>query len=69
MFARAVEIDPGSADAVAGMGLAALDAGDRPEAGRLAVRALRMNARSSLALRLQRRLRARMADAHGGETR
>jgi tetratricopeptide (TPR) repeat protein/O-antigen ligase len=56
-FGRAAEIDPGSADAVAGMGLAALDAGDRPEAERLAVRALRMNARSSLALRLQRNLR------------
>ena len=57
LFGRAAEIDPGSADAVAGMGLAALDAGDRAEAERLAVRALRMNSRASLALRLQRNLR------------
>jgi Tfp pilus assembly protein PilF len=56
LFARAAEIDPGSADAVAGMGLAALDAGDRAEAERLDARALRMSARASLALRLQRRL-------------
>ena len=56
-FARAAEIDPGSADAVAGVGLAALDAGDRSEAERLSVRALRMNARAPLALRLQRSLR------------
>jgi tetratricopeptide (TPR) repeat protein len=68
LFARAAEIDPGSADAVAGMGLAALDAGDRAEAERLAGRALRMNARASLAARLQRRLRPRMADPPRGET-
>ena len=68
LFARAAEIDPGSADAVAGMGLAALDAGDRAESERLAVRAVRMNARASLALRLQRRLHAKMADPRRGET-
>ncbi|HYW53495.1 MAG TPA: O-antigen ligase family protein, partial [Dongiaceae bacterium] len=58
LFARAAEVDPGSADALAGMGLAALDAGDRAEAERLAGRALRINARAPLALRLQLRLRA-----------
>ena len=68
-FARAAEIDPGSADAVAGMGLAALDAGDRAEAERLAVRALRMNARASLTLRLQRRVHAKMATPPRGEPR
>ena len=71
-FARAAEIDPGSADAVAGMGLAALDAGDRAEAEHLAARALRMSARASLAVRLQRRLRPSrtgMGRALGGETR
>lgn len=57
LFARAAEIDPGSADAVAGTGLAALDAGNRAEAERLAARAFRMNAHASLAMRLQRRLR------------
>ncbi|HEV2643401.1 MAG TPA: hypothetical protein VGT98_11870, partial [Candidatus Elarobacter sp.] len=57
LFARAVEIDPASADAVAGMGLAALDRGDRTEAAHLAERAAHLNARASLALRLQRRLR------------
>jgi len=71
-FARAAEIDPGSADAVAGMGLAALDAGDRVEAERLAVRALRMNARAPLVVRLQQRLRTSrtgMAHTVGGEAR
>jgi O-antigen ligase/tetratricopeptide (TPR) repeat protein len=70
LFARAAEVDPGSADAVAGMGLAALDAGDRGDAERLAARALRMNARAPLELRLQRRLRTNrtsMAGARGGE--
>ncbi|HWT04245.1 MAG TPA: O-antigen ligase family protein, partial [Xanthomonadales bacterium] len=72
LFARAAEVDPGSADAVAGMGLAALDAGDRAESERLAVRAVRINARAPLVLRLQRHLRTSrtgMADALGGETR
>lgn len=56
LFARAAEIDPASADAAAGMALAALDAGDRAEAERLTARALRLNAHASLARRLQRRL-------------
>ena len=59
LFARAAEVDPGSADAVAGIGLAELDTGDRADAERLAARALRMNARAPLALRLERRLRTR----------
>jgi O-antigen ligase len=57
-FARAGQIDPGSADAVAGMGMAALERGDRALAERLADRAARMNARASLAVRLQGRLHA-----------
>jgi tetratricopeptide (TPR) repeat protein len=58
LFARAAEIDPGSADAVAGMGLAALERGDRAEAAKLADRAEHVNARASLVARLQRRLHA-----------
>jgi O-antigen ligase/tetratricopeptide (TPR) repeat protein len=59
LFARAAEIDPGSADAVAGMGLAAAERGDRADAAKLAERAARLNARAPLVARLQRRLRAR----------
>ena len=58
LFARAAEIDPGSADAVAGIGLATLDRGDRAEAAHFAERAAHLNAHAALAQRLQRRLRA-----------
>jgi tetratricopeptide (TPR) repeat protein/O-antigen ligase len=57
LFARAAEIDPGSADAVAGMGLAALERGDEAGAVKLAERAERLSARAPLVLRLRRRLR------------
>jgi O-antigen ligase len=58
LFARATEIDAADADSIAGMGLAALERGDRAEAQRLAERASRLNPRASVVLRLQRRLRA-----------
>ena len=51
-----VLVDVLTEEGVAGMALAALDAGDRAEAVRLAARAQRLNAHASLALRLQRRL-------------
>jgi O-antigen ligase/tetratricopeptide (TPR) repeat protein len=56
LFARATEIDATSADSVAGMGLAALELGDRAEAQRLAERAAGLNARAPVVQRLQRRL-------------
>ena len=59
LFARAAEIDPGSADAVAGMGLAELERGDEAGAAKLAERAEHLSARAPLVLRLQRRLGAR----------
>ena len=59
LFTRAAEIDPGSADAVAGMGLAELERGDDADGAKLAERAERLSARAPLVLRLQRRLRAR----------
>ncbi len=56
LFARAAEIDPAGADAVAGMGLAALERGDRADAAKLAERAQHLNGRAPLAIRLQQRL-------------
>jgi tetratricopeptide (TPR) repeat protein len=56
-FARASEIDPTDADAVAGMGLAALQSGDVAGARSLAARAMALNARATLAHRLQQALR------------
>jgi tetratricopeptide (TPR) repeat protein len=71
LFARAAEIDPASADAVAGMGLASFDRGDRTEAARLAERATHLSAHAPLALRLQQRLRSSRSGLvpAGGETR
>jgi Tfp pilus assembly protein PilF len=57
LFARATDIDAASADSVAGLGLAALERGDRAEAQRFAERASGLNPRAPVVLRLQRRLR------------
>jgi O-antigen ligase/Flp pilus assembly protein TadD len=57
-FARANEIDAASADAVAGLGLAALERGDRAEAQRLAERAAQLEPRAAVVRRLQQRLQS-----------
>jgi putative inorganic carbon (hco3(-)) transporter len=67
LFARAAAIDPADADAVAGTGLAALEAGDVPRAIRLAHRADAMNARATLARRLDGALR--QTPVSGGDVR
>ena len=56
LFERAVQIDPASADAVAGMGLASLRRGDVAESRRLSALAQKLNARAGLPRRLKRAL-------------
>ncbi|HYW54433.1 MAG TPA: O-antigen ligase family protein [Dongiaceae bacterium] len=62
-FARAGEIDPADADAVAGRGLAALQAREVARALQLAHRADAINARATLARRLERALERDAAHA------
>jgi tetratricopeptide (TPR) repeat protein len=56
LFAQAVEIDPGSADATAGLGVVALQSGDRAAALRYLVRARRLDAHALMVRALERQL-------------
>jgi tetratricopeptide (TPR) repeat protein len=57
LFARAAEIDPGSADAVAGLGVVAFENGDRTAAAAYLKRASALDPRALMVRALQRDLR------------
>ncbi|MFZ0573262.1 MAG: hypothetical protein WA304_07075 [Candidatus Cybelea sp.] len=57
LFARAAEVDPGSADAIAGLGVVALQRGDRTAAVRYLTRARALDPRALMVGALERDLR------------
>ncbi|MBV9719056.1 MAG: hypothetical protein JOZ77_07035 [Candidatus Eremiobacteraeota bacterium] len=59
LFARAADIDPASADAVAGLGVVAWESGDRPAADAYLARSRRIDPGASMVRALERDLRER----------